>query len=44
MRVLPVTEGAELSTKDVDPQWLKDWSGDVPTPSGRCPTRTCGRG
>ncbi|WP_328979720.1 hypothetical protein [Streptomyces canus] len=32
VRVLPVTEGAELSTKDVDPQWLQDWSGDVPDP------------
>ena len=32
VRVLPVTEGAELSTKDVDPQWLEDWSGDVPDP------------
>ncbi|GGV82905.1 hypothetical protein [Streptomyces massasporeus] len=32
VRVLPVTEGAELSTKDVDPQWLKEWSGDVPDP------------
>ncbi|MFI1422883.1 hypothetical protein ACH4VX_33950 [Streptomyces sp. NPDC020731] len=32
VRVLPVTEGAELSTKDVDPQWLEDWSGDVPGP------------
>lgn len=32
VRVLPVTEGAELSTKDVDPQWLMDWSGDVPDP------------
>ncbi|MFB9504074.1 hypothetical protein ACFFS2_02335 [Streptomyces aurantiacus] len=32
VRVLPVTEGAELSTKDVDPQWLADWSGDVPDP------------
>ncbi|MEV7735986.1 hypothetical protein AB0O75_28570 [Streptomyces sp. NPDC088921] len=32
LRVLPVTEGAELSTKDVDPQWLQDWSGDVPDP------------
>jgi hypothetical protein len=32
VRVLPVTEGAELSTKDVDPQWLKDSSGDVPDP------------
>ena len=32
VRVIPVTEGAELSTKDVDPQWLRDWSGDVPDP------------
>ncbi|MEU0206160.1 hypothetical protein [Streptomyces canus] len=32
IRVLPVTEGTELSTKDVDPQWLQDWSGDVPDP------------
>ncbi|GAA2360559.1 hypothetical protein GCM10010246_58730 [Streptomyces cuspidosporus] len=32
VRVLPVAEGAELSTKDVDPQWLKDWSGDAPDP------------
>ncbi|MFF7736516.1 hypothetical protein [Streptomyces sp. NPDC007984] len=32
VRVLPATEGAELSTKDVDAQWLKDWSGDVPDP------------
>ncbi len=32
VRELPVTEGAELSTKDVDPQWLKDSSGDVPDP------------
>ncbi|NEE07438.1 hypothetical protein G3M58_13380 [Streptomyces sp. SID7499] len=32
VRVLPVTEGAELSTKDVDPQWLKERSGDVPEP------------
>ncbi|MET7689431.1 hypothetical protein ABZT06_15895 [Streptomyces sp. NPDC005483] len=32
VRVLPVTEGTELSTKDVDPQWLKDNSGDVPDP------------
>ncbi|MFF4655975.1 hypothetical protein [Streptomyces sp. NPDC001381] len=31
-RVLPVTEGAELSTKDVDPQWLMDYSGDAPDP------------
>jgi len=32
LRVLPVTEGAELSTKDVDPQWLMDYSGDGPDP------------
>lgn len=32
VRVLPVTEGAELSTKDVDPQWLLDYAGDVPDP------------
>ncbi|MFF1301409.1 alpha/beta hydrolase family protein [Streptomyces sp. NPDC058307] len=32
VRVIPVTEGTELSTKDVDPQWLQDWSGDVPDP------------
>lgn len=32
VRVLPVTEGAELSTKDVDPQWLQEWTGDVPDP------------
>ncbi|NNN30086.1 hypothetical protein HLK59_06860 [Streptomyces sp. S3(2020)] len=32
VRVLPVTEGAELSTKDVDPQWLMDYAGDVPDP------------
>jgi hypothetical protein len=32
VRVLPVTEGTELSTKDVDPQWLQEWSGDVPDP------------
>ncbi|MFF5314752.1 hypothetical protein [Streptomyces massasporeus] len=32
VRVLPVTEGAELSTKEVDPQWLKEWSRDVPDP------------
>ncbi|MFF7770484.1 hypothetical protein ACFZC7_28765 [Streptomyces massasporeus] len=32
VRVLPVTEGAELSTKDVDPRWLEEWSGDVPDP------------
>ncbi|MDX3709114.1 hypothetical protein PV733_09065 [Streptomyces europaeiscabiei] len=32
VRVLRVTEGAELSTKDVDPQWLRESSGDVPDP------------
>ncbi|MDX3638328.1 hypothetical protein [Streptomyces sp. MB09-02B] len=32
VRVLPATEGAELSTKDVDRQWLKDQSGDEPDP------------
>lgn len=32
MRVLPVIEGAEPATKDVDPQWLNEWSGDVPDP------------
>ncbi|WP_176741284.1 hypothetical protein [Streptomyces sp. LUP30] len=32
VRVLAAAEGAELSTKDVDPQWLKEWSGDVPDP------------
>ncbi len=35
VRVLPVTEGAELSTKDVDPQWLMDWSGEQPDPERR---------
>ncbi|MDQ0936134.1 hypothetical protein [Streptomyces turgidiscabies] len=30
--VLAPAEGAGLSTKDVDPQWLKDSSGDVPDP------------
>ncbi|WP_328752522.1 hypothetical protein OHT57_43720 [Streptomyces sp. NBC_00285] len=30
--VVPVTEGTELSTKDVDPQWLTDTSGDLPDP------------
>lgn len=30
--VLPVTEGAELSTKDVDPQWLMNYAGDGPDP------------
>ncbi|MCX4979341.1 hypothetical protein [Streptomyces sp. NBC_00620] len=32
VRVLPVTEGAELSTKDVDPQWLLDYAGELPDP------------
>ncbi|GAA5701664.1 hypothetical protein AQJ43_28420 [Streptomyces avermitilis] len=32
VRALPVTEGAELSTKDVDPQWLTDHTGDLPDP------------
>ncbi|MFC7258179.1 hypothetical protein [Streptomyces lutosisoli] len=32
LRVLPVTEGAELSTKDVDPQWLMNYAGDGPDP------------
>jgi hypothetical protein len=32
VRVLAVSEGAELSTKDVDPQWLLDYSGDSPDP------------
>ena len=32
LRVVPVTEGVELSTKDVDPQWLTDYAGDVPDP------------
>ncbi|GAA3984134.1 hypothetical protein [Streptomyces plumbiresistens] len=32
VRVLGVLEGAELSTKDVDPQWLLDYSGDSPDP------------
>lgn len=32
VRVLAVTQGAELSTEDVDPRWLKDFSGDVPDP------------
>ncbi|MFD9329564.1 hypothetical protein [Streptomyces sp. NPDC060065] len=30
--ILPVTEGAELSTKDVDPQWLLDYAGELPDP------------
>ncbi|WP_371599617.1 hypothetical protein [Streptomyces sp. NBC_00564] len=32
VRILPVTEGAELSTKDVDPQWLLDYAGELPDP------------
>ncbi|MFF7445371.1 MULTISPECIES: hypothetical protein [unclassified Streptomyces] len=32
VRVLPVTQGRELSTKDVDPRWLMDYAGDVPDP------------
>ncbi|MFD5761162.1 hypothetical protein ACFWIZ_39845, partial [Streptomyces sp. NPDC127044] len=32
MRVLAVTEGAELSTKDVDPRWLMDRAGELPDP------------
>lgn len=32
VRVLRVSEGAELSTKDVDPQWLLDYAGDSPDP------------
>jgi hypothetical protein len=32
VRVLPVTGGTELSTKDVDPQWLADASGEAPDP------------
>jgi hypothetical protein len=32
VRVLPVTEGAELSTKDVDPQWLMNHTGELPDP------------
>jgi hypothetical protein len=31
--ILPVTGGAELSTTDVDPQWLRDSSGASPQPS-----------
>ncbi|MHB9863555.1 alpha/beta hydrolase family protein [Streptomyces sp. YIM S03343] len=30
--VVPVTDGAELSTKDVTPQWLADSSGEKPDP------------
>ncbi|MGQ4406440.1 alpha/beta hydrolase family protein [Streptomyces hayashii] len=32
LRLLPVTGGAELSTKDVDPQWLENVSGRQPDP------------
>jgi hypothetical protein len=32
VRLFPVTEGAELSTKDVDPQWLMDLAGELPDP------------
>ncbi|MEV6612779.1 hypothetical protein AB0N31_02545 [Streptomyces sp. NPDC051051] len=32
VRVLAVTEGAELSTKDVDPRWLTDQTGELPDP------------
>ncbi|GAB7106346.1 hypothetical protein JCM4814A_46600 [Streptomyces phaeofaciens JCM 4814] len=32
VRVFPAAEGAELSTKDVDPQWLADLSGVSPDP------------
>ncbi|MGJ5894913.1 hypothetical protein ACSCBZ_23625 [Streptomyces niveiscabiei] len=32
IRLVPVTEGTELSTKDVDPQWLADYSGQKPDP------------
>ncbi|MFF1483052.1 alpha/beta hydrolase family protein [Streptomyces sp. NPDC058319] len=30
--VQPVTDGPELSTKDVDPQWLSDTTGESPDP------------
>jgi hypothetical protein len=30
--LLPVTGGAELSTKDVDPEWLEENSGEKPDP------------
>jgi hypothetical protein len=30
--VRPVTGGPELSTKDVDPQWLQEHSGESPDP------------
>ncbi|WP_329416022.1 hypothetical protein OG802_31555 [Streptomyces sp. NBC_00704] len=32
VRLLPVVNGAELSTKDVDPRWLEDVSGHRPDP------------
>ncbi|MET8982409.1 hypothetical protein ABZX85_43210 [Streptomyces sp. NPDC004539] len=32
LRVVPVTSGTELSTKDVDPRWLADYSGQSPDP------------
>lgn len=32
VRVLALTEGAELSTKDVDPRWLMDQTGELPDP------------
>ncbi|MFE9659945.1 hypothetical protein [Streptomyces sp. NPDC005955] len=32
LRILPVTSGAELSTKDVDPTWLLDQLGIEPNP------------
>ncbi|MXM66842.1 hypothetical protein GR925_26280 [Streptomyces sp. HUCO-GS316] len=32
IRVLPVTEGAELSTKDVDREWLMNYAGELPDP------------
>jgi hypothetical protein len=32
IRVLPATEGAPLSTKDVDPRWLLDTTGESPDP------------
>ncbi|MER5428153.1 hypothetical protein [Streptomyces sp. NPDC002588] len=32
VQIIPVTEGAELSTKDVDPQWLSEISGASPDP------------
>ncbi|MFE1291054.1 hypothetical protein [Streptomyces sp. NPDC058751] len=31
--VLPVTSGTELSTTDVDPEWLRMYSGEDPLPS-----------